>query len=111
MKIINKAARLITFAFKKEKYKLLPAGGAVEVPDEAEDESQFLKTLLRDGSVRIFDYVDEEKAEEKAKAEAKEEAEKAVDTLRVKASNLGVDLDMRWGESRLKEEIEKAQAE
>jgi len=99
MEVINNAARLITYSFKKEKYKLMPAGDPVEIPDEAKDESPYLKTLLANGTLAIVE------------GEAKAEAEKAIATLREEAEGLGIDVDKRWGETRLKEEIEKALAE
>ncbi len=102
MKIIKKAARLITFTYKKEKYQLLPAGGAVKVPDEAKDESPFLASLISTRDIEIVSG---------AEVEAEPEEGSAIDQLREDAAELGVTVDNRWGESRLKEEIEKAQAE
>lgn len=114
MYIINKSARLIDFSWDKEKYRLMPAGAAVEVPDEAM-KSAFLKSLIKDGSVakesqeEQIDLVDEVAEIEKAEAVEDKECPEAED-LRTQAETLGIKVDKRWGEDRLNEEIEKALA-
>ena len=108
MHLKNKAARLITFSWNKEKYRLLPAGDSVPVPDEAK-KSAFLKSLIEDGSVEIVSASDAELDNiEDTESDDKTDSEAELDELRDQASDLGIDIDKRWGSTRLKEEIEKA---
>lgn len=95
MNIINKSARLIDFSWNKEKYRLMPAGEPVKVPDEAM-KSAFLKSLLDSGDIKVDETTGQSGDDD------------AIDALRVEAKDLGVSIDNRWGEARLKEEIEKA---
>ena len=99
MKILNKAARLINFNFGGTKYKLMPAGNSVEVPDEAMG-SKFLKALIELGDVSITEAAG-------SATDEKDEAE-ALEALKAEAEALEVSVDKRWGIKRLKEEIEKA---
>lgn len=110
MHLKNKAARLITFSWDKEKYRLLPAGASVEVPDGAE-KSAFLKSLVEDGSVEIVSTSDAELDDAESDDEEKTDSDAELDDLRGQASDLDIDVDKRWGSTRLKEEIEKALAE
>lgn len=111
MYIINKSARLIDFSWDKEKYRLMPAGEAVEIPDGAM-KSAFLKALIKDGSVSNEDSPEQgDLVEEVKEVEKAESDDSEIDGLRTQAEDLGIAIDKRWGESRLKEEIEKAESE
>ena len=94
MKIINKSARLIDFSWNKKKYRLMPAGGAVEVPDEA-TKSTFLKALIKDGSVATVSKEDTEAAE--------------LDALREQAEALGIEVKDGWDAKKLTAAIKKAE--
>lgn len=100
MLIKNNAARLITFSWMGVKYRFMPAGKATEVPDEAAA-SDFLKSLKADGSISVqsgesgdglLDDIDE------------------LAPLRVEAEGLDIKVDKRWGEERLRKEIDDALA-
>lgn len=52
MQVRNLAARLITLSWKGKKYPFMPAGPAVDVPDDAKA-SGFLQALEKDRSVEI----------------------------------------------------------
>ncbi len=52
MLLINKSARLIDFSFDKQKFRLMPAGSAVEVPQKAM-ESAFLKSMIAEKSIEV----------------------------------------------------------
>ena len=71
----------------------MPAGNAVEVPDDA-SKSAFLKALIKDGSV-----VEVKELSEEEKAEAKFEA------LRNQAKMLGIVFDDEWSAGDLDKEI------
>jgi hypothetical protein len=101
MYVQNKSARLITFVWKSKKYKLMPAGDAVEVPEEAKA-SKFLRALEKEGSVTVRASEDQESLLDDIDDLAE---------LREEADDLGITVDKRWGESRLREEIEKAKSE
>lgn len=76
MYIINKSARLIDFSFDKVKYRLMPAGNAVEVPNKAMD-SVFLEALIKEGSVKEVENLKSDQqsgADERAKAKKDLEA-------------------------------------
>lgn len=93
MQIINSAARLITINHNGKSYRLLPAGDSVEAPESIKD-SKFFTLLLREGSVRITD-----------------DTVDPLQTLRDEAEELGVSVDKRWGEAKLRQSIEDAKAE
>ena len=95
MHVINKSARLIDFSWNKKKYRLMPAGKAVEVPDEAK-KSTFLGALIKDGSVA---EVKELTKEEKAAIE--------LDALREEATSLGIEVNDDWDVKKLNKEIKK----
>lgn len=95
MHVINKSARLIDFSWNKKKYRLMPAGKAVEVPDEAK-KSTFLGALLKDGSV---EEVKELSKEEKAAIE--------LEALQVEAKGLGIEVKDGWDAKKLAAEIKK----
>lgn len=97
----NEAARLITINHKVDgkltSYKILPGDNpAVEVPDAAA-KLDFVKAMLKNGSLRRAG--EDEVAEE----EGGELAE-----LVSEAEGLGIKVDKRWKEERLREEIAKA---
>jgi len=95
MHIINKSARLIDFSWNKKKYRLMPAGKAVEVPDDA-TKSAFLKALIKDGSI---EEVKELTKEEKAEIE--------LEALREQATGLGIEVKEDWDAKKLAAEIKK----
>lgn len=101
----NEAARLITINHLvgevETSYPILPGENpAVEVPD-AVKKIDFVKALLKNGDLRIAD-ADEAEDEE-------EEEEVDMGALRAEATDLGIEVNARWGEKRLREEIAKAQ--
>jgi len=94
MHIINKSARLIDFSWNKKKFRLMPAGNAVEVPDKA-IESKFLKALMKDGDiVEVKELTKEEK-----------EAIK-LENLQRDATSLGIEFDDSLTAKDLASEIE-----
>lgn len=102
MYLKNEAARLITINHKVDgkltSYKLLPGDNpAVEVPD-AVARLDYVKALLKSGSLRRAgeDEVAENEGDELSELVAQAEA-------------LGIKVDKRWKEERLREEIAKAQ--
>jgi len=94
MHIINKSARLIDFSWNKKKYRLMPAGKAVEVPDDAMN-SVFLKALIKDGSI----------SEVKELTKEEKEAIK-LENLQRDAKSLGIEFDEEWTAKDLASEIE-----
>jgi len=92
MNIINKSARLIDFSWNKKKYRLMPAGASVEVPDEAM-KSVFLKALIKDGSIAVVSKEDEAATE--------------LETLRETAEALGIEVSDKWDAKKLASEIKK----
>lgn len=122
MFIKNKSARLVTFTWKGEKFPLMPAGKAVEVPDEAKD-SVFLNALIDSGDLAKTSKTkapvlsDEEKAQKKEDAEKAKEAEKeakklaaaeVLKALQDKATELKIEFDDTWTAKKLTAAIEKA---
>ena len=95
MHIINKSARLITFSWNKKKYPLMPAGKAVEVPDDAM-KSAFLKALMKDGSI-----------EESKPLSKEEKAEIELEALREQAASLDIEVKDGWDAKKLAAEIKK----
>lgn len=101
----NEAARLITINHlvgeKETSYPILPGENpAVEVPD-AVAKMDFVKALLKNGDLRRVG-ADELDGDD-------EEEEVDMDALRAEATELGIEVNARWGEKRLREEIAKAQ--
>lgn len=92
--IINDSARLIDFSWNKKKYRLMPAGKAVPVPEDAM-KSTFLKALIKDKSVRAISEKDAELAE--------------LEALRKQAEDLGVEVKDGWDAKKLAAEIKKAE--
>lgn len=107
MKIKNKSARLIDFSWNKEKFRLMPAGDAVEVPKEAM-KSAFLKSLIDSGDVAISSKEDksEDKAEDKSEDNVETKADE-LEALRTKAKGLGIKFKPKWGVKKLTAEIKK----
>ena len=104
MNVINDCARLITINFKGEKYRLLPAGQPVEMPDEAKKDSEFFKSMVADGSVKILP---------KSAAKATDEGDDdPLADLRAEAIELGVEKVTKvWGKAKLEAAIEEAKAD
>ena len=103
MLLRNHSARLITVngiendAVKS--YKVLPGDNpAADVPDQ-HCKSDFVKNLIKIGDLSVVH------------PEQEDEPEDETDSLREQAKALGIDVDNRWGDKRLQEEIEKAQTE
>lgn len=101
MYVLNKAARLITFSWEGKKYKLMPAGDSVELPDTAR-KSKFLSALAADGSVVIESTA--------AQADLMDDIDDLAE-LRQEAADLSIKVDKRWGESKLQEMIDAKLAE
>ena len=97
MHIINKSARLIDFSWNKKKYRLMPAGKAVEVPDDA-TKSTFLKALMTDGSIAEVKELTKE-----------EQAEIELEALREEATGLGIEVKDGWDAKKITAEIKKAE--
>lgn len=97
MFVKNESRRLIDFSWNKKKYRLMPAGKAVEVPDEAK-KSTFLGALIKSKDVSIVAKISKE---EKAAAKLEELKEKAV--------SLGVEVKDDWDANKLTAEIKKAE--
>lgn len=98
----NEAARLITINHlvddKETSYPILPGENpAVEVPD-AVAKIDFVKALLKNGDLRRVG-ADELKTDDGDE-----------DDLNAQAEALGIKVNKTWGETRLREEIAKAQA-
>ncbi|WP_256595127.1 hypothetical protein [Pseudomonas sp. S5D5] len=98
----NEAARLITINHLVDgvetSYPILPGENpAVEVPD-AVAKIDFVKALLKNGDLRRVG------ADELEADDGKE------DDLSAQAEALGIKVNKTWGETRLREEIAKAQA-
>lgn len=96
----NEAARLITINHlvddKETSYPILPGENpAVELPD-AVAKIDFVKALLKNGDLRRVG-ADELESEDD-------------EDLVVQAEALGIKINKTWGETRLREEIAKAQA-
>lgn len=108
----NEAARLITINHlvgeTETSYKILPGENpAVEVPD-AVKKIDFVKALLKNGELRIAD-ADEAESDEEDEEEDGGSGD-GIDALREQAGRAGVKVNKTWGETRLREEIAKAQA-
>jgi hypothetical protein len=100
MKVINNSARLITINYDHESYPLMPAGKAVEIPDEAREKCKFLSLLIKDGSVTVTEDSKEDDVS----------GDEEIQSLRDEAEALGVDVDNRWGKKKLSEAIESAKS-
>ncbi|MHA6160976.1 hypothetical protein ACX3X6_08740 [Pseudomonas sichuanensis] len=102
----NEAARLITINHMVDgvetSYPILPGENpSVEVPD-AVVKIDFVKALLKNGDLRRVG-ADEREADDD------EEEGDDIDSLRADAEALGIKVDKRWKEAKLREEIAKAQ--
>jgi len=97
MFVKNESKRLIDFSWNKKKYRLMPAGKAVEVPDEAK-KSTFLGALIKSNDVSI---VVELSKEEKAAIE--------LESLHAEAKDLGIEIKDGWDAKKLAAEIKKAE--
>jgi len=101
----NEAARLITINHKVDgklaAYKILPGENpAVEVPD-AVAKLDFVKAALKNGSLRRVGADELDDVEDEGEGDG-------LDDLRAEAAELGIKVDKRWKEDRLREEIAKA---
>lgn len=101
MYLKNEAARLITISHlvgkTVTKYQILPGENpAVEVPDEV-SKIDFVKALLKNGSLRRV-------SEDELNGVEEDEQ-----TLAEQAAALGIKVDNRWSKETLREEIAKAQ--
>lgn len=110
MHLKNEAARLITIntmeGERLVQYRILPGENpAVEVP-ESVAKIDFVKALLKNGSLRRVGS-DELEGVDLEKEDSAEDSEE-IDLLRTEAEELGINVDKRWGINRLKEEIAKA---
>jgi hypothetical protein len=101
MLVKNKAPRLIVIDFKGKKYRLMPAGDAVEMPDAAKKESAFLRSLITEGQVAIVSGQQDDLLED----------DDGLDALRTEAEDLGIKVDKRWGEAKIREAIDAKKAE
>lgn len=102
----NEAARLITINHlvgeKETSYPILPGENpAVEVPD-AVAKIDFVKALLKNGDLRRV-------GADELDAEEDDDGDDVIAQLRDEATELGIEVNGRWGEKRLREEIAKAQ--
>lgn len=102
----NEAARLITINHlvgdKETSYPILPGENpAVEVPD-AVAKIDFVKALLKNGDLRRV-------GADELEGEEDEGGDDVLIQLRDEAAELGIEVNARWGEKRLREEIAKAQ--
>jgi len=102
----NEAARLITINHLVDgvetSYPILPGENpAVEVPD-AVAKIDFVKALLKNGDLRRV-------GADELDAEEDDDGDDVITQLRDEAIELGIEVNGRWGEKRLREEIAKAQ--
>lgn len=102
----NEAARLITINHLVDgvetSYPILPGENpAVEVPDAAA-KIDFVKALLNNGDLRRVG------ADEFEDDDGEEDGDD-IDSLSADAEALGIKIDKRWKEAKLREEIAKAQ--
>ena len=112
MYLKNKAARLSTSNHKDgeklTQYPILPGENpAVEVPD-AVAKLDFVKALLKNGDLRRVGK-DGLEGDDLDREEEQEEEGDDLEALRAEATALGVKVDKRWKEAKLREEIAKAQ--
>lgn len=112
MLLRNHSARLITVNGIEndvvKSYKVLPGDNpAADVPDK-HCKSDFVKNLIKIGDLSVAQPDKQE--DEPAPAPVATEQDDT-ESLRTQAKALGIDVDNRWGDKRLQEEIEKAQAE
>lgn len=106
MKLVkNNVARLITLNARLQNGEpvsvdLVPAAAPVPVND-ALLATRFATVLKEAGDISVFDagHADEPEGGE---------PESDVDDLRAEAAELGIKVDNRWSEKRLREEIQKA---
>lgn len=104
----NEAARLITINHLVDgvetSYPILPGENpAVEVPD-AVAKIDFVKALLKNGDLRRVG------ADELEGEDDDEDDGEDIDALRAEAESLGIKVDKRWKDAKLREEIAKAKA-
>ena len=104
MLLRNHSARLITVNGIEndvvKSYKVLPGDNpAADVPDR-HCKSDFVKNLIKIGDLSVVQPDEQE-----------DEQEDETESLREQAKALGIDVDNRWRDKRLQEEIEKAQTE
>lgn len=104
----NEAARLITINHLvgdvETSYPILPGENpAVEVPD-AVAKIDFVKALLKNGDLRRVG------ADELESEGDDEDGGEEIEVLRAEAGGLGVKVDKRWKDAKLREEIAKAKA-
>ena len=120
MLLKNNAKRLITINTVGRSYDILPGlNPSVSVPDEV-CKTDYVKALINCGDL-IVQVEDDSPAAKEAEAEEAEETEEPdaeaetetseKEELANQAKALGIEVDKRWGVSRLKAEIDKALAE
>ena len=86
-------------------YNLMPAGPAVEVPDEMCD-TRYVKVLIASGDITAKVEVDEDETESSSGL-----MELQKETLVELATEIGVDVHARWNKSEIVTAIEAKQAE
>ncbi|WP_017903597.1 hypothetical protein [Pseudomonas asplenii] len=107
MHLKNEAARLITIKHKANgeliSYQILPGENpSVEVPDELA-KIDFVKALLDIGDLRRV-------GADELNDDESEEGGDDIEVLRAEAEALGIKVDKRWKEAKLREEIAKVSA-
>lgn len=108
MKVKNIVARLITVDIEGTKYKFLPAGAAVDVPNDAKKKSPYFATMIKDRFLEVVTTGSDDDLVDQAAKEA-EKAKK--DELMDQAKELGIDAKGTWGIKKLQEEIDAKLAE
>jgi len=101
VKAAPQTARLITLNDTDGKaYDVVPGGqdsAEIEIPNRLA-RSQFAQALAKDGHIVLSDVGEEE------------DDEADIDELRAQAEELGIDVDKRWKEARLQQEIDAAKS-
>lgn len=110
MKLVkNNAPRLITLNQKVgdsiKKHRLIPAGKPVPVPDEVL-KSRFAKTQILAGNISVIGESESVAEDPDGEQDGGDGAD--LEDLRSEAEALGIEVDGRWGEKRLRTEIDKA---
>lgn len=101
----GRTARPITINHGDKKYEIIPNGDNsqfVEVPNEVV-KTKFVQSLIDSGELIVKGY------EEPVKGKDEEEDER-LNTLRLEAQSLGIEIDKRWKAERLQKEIDEAKA-
>lgn len=106
----NNVARLITLNARTEKgeiesFNLVPAGKPVKVSDAAL-QTRFAKALIKSGDISVVGAGAENDDAGEDESDNQDGAD--LEDLRSEAEALGIEVDGRWGEKRLRTEIDKA---